>query len=166
MGYIEDDIKNILSKRMESIKDKVAQRMDALHRTTTGQSVNSLAIIFPKSMEAYLEGDAQWQVMQKGRSPGKGPYNFREIIKKWIDDKGITAQPKGNQTEEAAKNSLAFLITRSILEKGTSLHRNNSYNDIYDSVVDEEVFKMQREAGACFELAVDKINDNFIKDGY
>lgn len=164
MSYIEENLNEILLKRLETIKEEVASRMDSLHRTATGKSVASLAIVSPRSMEAYLEGDAQWQVMQNGRSAGKGPYNFREIIKKWIDAKGISVQPKGRQTEETAKDSLAFLITRSILNKGTSLHRSNGYNDIYDSVVEEEVKNMQRDTGAFFEVEVDKINDNFIYD--
>lgn len=164
MVHIEDELNKILSLRMEVIKAEVAQRMDSLHRTATGRSVASLAIVYPQSMSAYLEGDAQWQSMQTGRSAGKGPYNFREIIMKWIDAKGISVQPKGRQTEESAKSSLAFLITRSILEKGTRLRRDNGYNDIYDSVVEREVEYMQRDAGSFFELEVDKINDIFIYD--
>ena len=163
MGFIENDIKVILTLRMEAIKGKIAQRMEAKRRTVTGRSVGSLAVVV-QGMQAYLEGDPQWQVMQNGRAPGKGPYNFREIIKQWIDDRGIYVSPQGKQTEESAKNSLAFLISRSILEKGTSLYRNNGYSDIYDSVVEEEVKNMEKQTGAFFEAEVDKINNAFIND--
>lgn len=163
MGFIEDNIRSILSQRMENIKDKIAQRMDAKRRTVTGRSVGSLEVVV-QGMQAYLEGDSQWQVMQNGRAPGRGPYNFREIIKQWIDDKGISVIPKGKQTEESAKNSMAFLISRSILEKGTSLYKNNGYSDIYDSVVEEEVKSMEKQTGAFFLAEVDKINNVFIND--
>jgi len=164
MKYYEEEIRLMLEKRMKSIKEGIAQRMDAQRRTVTGRSVDSLTVVLQNNTDGWIEGDAQWQSMQKGRAPGKGPYNFREIIKKWIDDRGISIVPKGKQTEEAAKNSLAFLITRNILEKGTSLYRSNGYNDIYDSVVEEELDKMQKQVGAFFELETDKVNENFIND--
>lgn len=164
MASYEEGIRKILKERMQAIKDGITRRMAEEKRTVTGRSVNSLAIVMQSNTSAYLEGDAQWKTMQKGRAPGKGPHNFREIIEKWIDDRGISVVPKGNQTNEAAKRTLAFLITRSILKKGTALYRDHKSNNIYDSVVEEELKNMQVEAGAFFELATDKINDRFIYD--
>lgn len=165
MTSYEEGIRKILEKRMQAIKDGVVRRMAEEKRTVTGRSVSSLLVVFENNTSAYLEGDAQWKSMQKGRAPGRGPYNFRKIIEKWIDDRGISVSPKGKQSEESAKKSLAFLISRSIMEKGTSLHRKNGYNDIYDSVVKEELKKMQVQTGSYFEVGVDKINDKFIRDG-
>lgn len=53
--------------------------------------------------------------LEYGRKPGKRPPT--SVIEKWIDDKGI-------ETQGITKKSLAFLIARSIGEKGTLIYQH------------------------------------------
>lgn len=164
MNDIEIKVQELLVKHLQKIHEGIAARMESMKRNASGRSLASLHIILENSYKGSLEGDEQWNVMQRGRGAGKGPYGFRDIIKEWIHNKGISVSQKENQSQEAALNSAAYLITRSILEKGTTLRRNNGYDDIYDTVVEEELKKLTVDAGAYFELEVDKVNDKFIKE--
>lgn len=163
MKQIEEQIKWALANHLLNIKDRIATRMNELKRTASGRSASSLSVTLVTNFNAYLEGDSQWNVMQKGRSGGKGPYNFQEIIKDWIQAKGIAVSPRRNETQESALNTAAYLITRSILQKGTALYRYNGYNDIYDSAIEEELAALDKEIGGYFEAEVDNTNSLFIK---
>lgn len=163
MKQIEEQIKWALATHLLNVKDRVTARMNELKRTASGRSASSLSVTLVTNFNAYLEGDAQWNVMQKGRGAGKGPYNFREIIKDWIQAKGISVIPRGNESQESALNTAAYLITRNIMKKGTALHRSNGYNDIYDSAIEDELAALDREIGGYFEADIDNTNSLFIK---
>ena len=57
----------------------------------------------------------------KTKSAGSGGQSLRSLIRKWIDDKGITP------TDGISKDSLAFLIARKIHREGITVP--NQYND-------------------------------------
>ena len=97
--------------------------------------------------------------MQHGRGPGKVPSNFREVIKNWVRAKGINIKPNGKQTQEQAIESFSYLVTRNIMQKGTKLYRDKGYNDIYDTLLKEEIEKLSDGISSVFELEVNSIND-------
>lgn len=164
MSSIANEIDRLLTLHLGNIKVGISQRMAALGRTSSGRSVASLEVEV-KGSEGILSGDAQWKTMQRGRGPGKVPYNFREIIKNWVRAKGISIQPRKKQSQEQAIESFSYLVTRNIMEKGTKLYRDKGYNDIYDSLLEEEIKKLSTDISVMFELDIDKINDKFIRDG-
>ncbi|WP_026463654.1 hypothetical protein [Adhaeribacter aquaticus] len=69
-------------------------------------------------------------VVETGRKAGKFPPI--SVIRQWIDDKPII--PKG----KISKNSLAFLIARSIAKKGTVLHQMGGKSGILTNVINQE----------------------------
>lgn len=71
--------------------------------------------------------------LEKGRGPTKGGGNgsLRQIIRQWIDDKGIT--PDG-----ISKDSLAYLITRRIHEEGTTIYQAGG-SDLVSSIFNEQL---------------------------
>lgn len=79
--------------------------------------------------------------------------------------KGISIQSRGGQSQNQAIESFSYLVTRNIMQKGTKLYRDKGYNDIYDTLLEEEIKNLTNETASVLELEVDKINDNFIKDG-
>lgn len=164
MKQLTEQVKESLISRLQDIKTMMAANMDALRRTASCRSISSLSIVIENNFKAYLEGDSQWNVMQRGRGAGKGPYNFREIIKDWIQAKGITITPRRSESQESALNSAAYLITRSVIKKGTSLHRSNGYNDIYDSAIEKGLELLDRDVGAFLEADIDNTNTLFIKN--
>lgn len=164
MSDISNEVNKLLTFHLGNIKVGIAQRMAALGRMSSGRSVASLQIEV-KDSKGNLSGDKQWETMQRGRRPGKVPSNFREIIKNWVRAKGINIQPRIGQSQKQAIESFSYLVTRNIMQKGTKLYRDKGYNDIYDTLLEEEIKKLTDETASVLELEVDKINDNFLKDG-
>lgn len=155
-------INKLLVTCLGNIKVGVSQRMTAMGRTASGRSVASLAVEV-NGFEGTLYGDKQWEVMQRGRKPGKVPYNFRETIKNWAIDKGISIQPRKGQSQKQALESFSYLVSRNIMQKGTKLYRDKGYNNIYDTVLKEELKKLANGAASLVGQGVDKINVDFIK---
>ena len=160
MADLSSDIRTLVITHVEQIRSGIIQNMSAMGRTTSGASVNSLLTVPDKAeIGATLMGAPQWIVMQHGRSPGKVPSNFREIIKQWAMQKGISIQPRKGQSQESAINSFSYLVARNIMQKGTKLFRDKGYNDIFDSLVEQETDKMAKEADGLLSIHIDKIND-------
>jgi hypothetical protein len=70
--------------------------------------------------------------LEFGRKPttnGNKPGKLKDVIRQWIDEKGIT--PK----DSISKDSLAFLITRKIHKEGTLLYPNGS--DLVSGIFNE-----------------------------
>lgn len=95
--------------------------------------------------------------MDKGRAAGKAPPIQPDVIRSWIQDKGLQLEYKGLKKGSASKTmnrvtaqkSLAFLIGRKIARKGT---RGNNF---YSSVMTEDVLpQLQQELGAAFKTDV------------
>jgi hypothetical protein len=84
-----------------------------------------------------VDGGIGWAFVEQGRGATKrgGRGELRGIIRQWIDDKGIT--PDNGMT----KDTLAFLITRAIHNRGTLLHFLSERRDIYTNVITESAVK-------------------------
>lgn len=161
MADLSSDIRDIVIRHINKIKDGMIQNMSAMGRTTSGASVASL-LVFPDQMGvgASILGAPQWAVMQHGRGPGKVPSNFREIIKEWIQRKGISFSASNpGQSADQQLNSFAYIIARSIMKNGTRLYRDKGYNDIFDTLVEEEADKLSKEAMGLLSVKIDKILD-------
>ena len=81
--------------------------------------------------ELVIKGQLYVGAMVFGRKPttkGTEPGELKAIIRKWIDDKGISPYADKNG-KAVSKDSLAFIITRSIHNKGTLLYQGKSKND-------------------------------------
>lgn len=77
------------------------------------------------------------EYLTKGRKQGGFPPI--NIIRKWIDDKGIT--PKDN----ISKDSLAFLIARKISREGTDYFKQGG-TDLIDGIITQERIKTIAES--------------------
>lgn len=163
MNSLTNEVDRLLTLHLGNIKVGIAQRMAALGRISSGRSVASLQIDV-KDSKGNLSGDKQWETMQRGRRLGKVPSNFREIIKNWVRQKGISIQPKEGQSQKQAIESFSYLVTRNIMQKGTKLYRDKGYNDIYDTLLEEEIKKLTNETASVLELEIDKLNDRFTDD--
>ena len=158
-------IKDIVVKHLQVVRDGIEANMKQMGRTTSGRSVASLRIEDEGAdglAHVLLTGDKQWEVMERGRGPGKVPHNFSDIIKEWILKKGISYRqfaPK-NGNPERGLTSLSYMIAHSIMKKGTKLHRDKGYNDIFDTLLNEETDKLALEATGIVETEIDKINDD------
>lgn len=152
-------IKDIVKQHLEAVKAGVIQRMSQQGRMASGKSAASLEIKVTDE-GGSLEGSSSFLFMERGRGPGKVPKDFNSIIKEWIIAKGISYQDfiPNNGTPEQGLTRLSGAIVHSILTKGTKLYRDRGYNDIFDTVLNEELDKIADESAGVFATEVDKIH--------
>lgn len=118
-----------LEERVKEIKEKVDKNFKA-----TGKTRDSITSRI-EGDSGIIEGSSILHFGEFGRKPtrnGSKPGILKDIIREWIDVKGI--QPKDGIT----KDTLAFLITRKIHRDGIKVP--NKYNDgeILSSVINEK----------------------------
>lgn len=152
-------IKDIVQQHLDTVRTGIIQRMTQQGRMASGKSASSLAVSATDT-GGYLEGSSSFLVMEHGRGPGKVPKDFNSIIREWIIAKGISYQdliPKSG-TPEQGLTRLSGAIVHSILSKGTKLYREHGYNDIFDTVLNEELEKIADESFGVFAAEVDNIH--------
>jgi hypothetical protein len=113
MIFDPDIIRSFAEKYITDIR----QSMDSSGVTASGNFNRSLTYT-QTDKELIIEGAAYAGAIEFGRKPssgGGGSGVLKELIRKWIDDKGIT--PTGN----ISKDSLAYLIARKIHQQGTAI---------------------------------------------
>ncbi len=137
------EIKEILTEHLMVMKTKIAERMATEDRNASGRSVASLTVEVDGD-RGILWGSKSFLVMEKGRRPGAVPMDFHEIIYNWAKAKGISAKAKAGQkqTPEKALRSFAGAVAYTIMKKGTKLYRDKRYNDIFSTVLNNELEKM------------------------
>ncbi len=155
------EIKDILKQHLTIIKNRIAERMALSKRNATAKSVASLKVEIGDG-HAILWGAKSFLAMERGRGPGAIPMGFIDIIQAWAKAKGIAAKAKvgQNQTQESAMRSFAGAVAYNIMKKGTKLHRTKQYDDIFSTVLNEELDKMSDAMAINLLDKVSTINDS------
>jgi len=120
-------MRNYLSLVVRDMRAKMATGGASPHRNMNASGESRKQIRFdikggPNQIIGIIYGPEHMDALEKGRGPGRAP--SMKAIREWIDHKGII--PKG----DISKDSLAFLIQRSIKEKGTRMHQQNHRSGI------------------------------------
>ncbi len=155
------DTNEILRQHLINIKNRIAERMASSRRNASGRSVASLKMEVGDG-HATLWGAKSFLVMEKGRGPGAVPAGFIEIIMAWAKAKGISANAKSgqNMSQESAMRSFAGAVAYNIMKKGTKIHRTKQYDDIFTTVLNEELKKMSDAMAISLLDQVSTINDS------
>lgn len=159
-----ESISDIIKDTLETVKTRIQERIISEGRSASGKTAASLTVMTNGAKGAVL-GSSSLLSIERGRHPGKVPYGFFGIIKEWIKAKGIPVTPiqakrKSNiSPEERGLNSLAGAIAYTIMKKGTKLHREKGYNDIYDTVLEEELETLGNKIKFGLSKQVSTIND-------
>lgn len=158
-------VQDILTRHLENVKNKITTAMAENGRNASGRSVASLQVSVNGNV-GVLYGSRSFLVMERGRKPGKVPFGFRDIIKQWIIDKGISVAPKPSKRsntkyspQESALNSFAGAVAYKIMKNGSKLYRDNGYNDIYTSAVNEELKALNNELLFTTAQSIAEINE-------
>lgn len=162
------DVQEMLKRHLENVKARVTQAMADNARNASGRSVASLQVAVSDNV-GTLYGSKSFLVMERGKKPGKVPFGFRDIIKQWIIDKGISVTPipsKRRDTKytpyERGLSSFAGAVAYKIMREGTKLYRDNGYNDIYTTAVREELAALSDKMVLFMVDSIAEINDNAI----
>lgn len=155
------DTNEILREHLNNIKTKIAERMAMNKRNASGRSVASLKVDVGDG-HATLWGSKSFLVMERGRGPGAIPMGFVEIIMAWAKAKGISAHSKSGQNvnRESAIRSFAGAVAFNIMKKGTKIHRTKQYDDIFTTVLNEELEKMSDAMAINLLDQISTINDS------
>lgn len=144
----------LLEQTLNDIVRDIRDNLAATGTNASGRTSDSLAV------EMYtgggmVTGRTYFQSVEDGRPPGKVPYRFDLIIRKWMMDKGITAppmpykrQPSQNwqpkyTPEERGAMAMAYAIARKIETEGSRLFREGGRKDIYTHVLDRRLAELQ-----------------------
>lgn len=116
----------IMSKEFTVLMSELKDKHVSLGMKASGQWIDSLEIVSKRDSVKVI-GEKYTEQLVSGRKPGKFPPI--DAIKKWITDKGIVNNIKGN----ISVSSLAFLIARKIAKKGTNYFQKGG-TDLVSSV--------------------------------
>lgn len=134
--------KEIIAGELQVLADKISQNLDSTGTTASGKSKKSLRVEIT-DFSVILYARPFFQSVEQGRSSGKVPKGFNEIIKDWIKNKGVSfklvpykRQPSQNwrpkyTVEERSLNLAAGAISHSIKVNGTKLFQQGGRSDIY-----------------------------------
>lgn len=156
-----EDPGEILRRHLANIKNKIAERMATSGRNASGRSVASLSVQIDGD-HAILWGSKSFLSMEKGRGPGAVPMGFTEIIMAWARAKGISVRAKVPQSgsQDAVLRSFAGAVAYNIMKKGTKLYRSKQHDDIFTSVVAEELKQMSDDMAINILDQITRINDS------
>lgn len=123
---IEEFAINLIEGIKQNIRNKQVTPFGSMH--STGHAEDSL---FYRITDNRLIIGSTWAyitVLEDGRKPGK--FAPPEVIEKWIDDKPIAA--------DLSKKSLAYLINRSLKEKGSLLYQQGGNSGVLSDYINSE----------------------------
>lgn len=152
MNYLED-LNEILLKWGEQVADKIKRNLDDTGTTASGKTKNSIEVVVVDG-DLQIIGRQYFRSVEEGRTAGKIPYKFNEIIRQWMDDKKIS---ENFGTKEYQKRNAAWIIAQKIKNSGTKLYRDGGREDIYTDVINEELPKLFNEISG-------KVTQTIVKD--
>lgn len=135
-----DFLTEILSDWAENVITQIQSNMESTGTNASGKTSASLEYTVENG-ELYIYGRKYFQGVEQGRPGGRVPYNFTDIIRKWMDDKGIAGQFGDTESE---KRSAAYLIGQFIKNHGTQLYRKGGREDIYTNVLDAKLPELEQ----------------------
>lgn len=119
---------DVLEKYGADIVDRLTKKLEQKKKNATGKLESSIAFNYeqtPYGFDWNLEMAKHWKYVDKGR--GKGKVNSN-IIYKWLSEqrvqtkfknlKGFGKKKRLSQLTESQKKGLAYVISRSIANKG------------------------------------------------
>lgn len=134
---------------MLEIKNDLINNYNRMGLRASGKFARDLEPIVSEgqlSVKAYMLSAKHAYFMENGRGATKNPGNgnLREIIRAWIDNKGIVPRL-------ISKDSLAFLITRKIHNEGIKVpNKYNSGGVISNVITNERIENLIQEIKPIF----------------
>ena len=139
-------VKQILNDELVILQRDIVQQQKDSGAWASGKTAAGYDISFDGDSHGKLIGFSYVGVLERGRKPGKVPYDFKEVIKRWIIAKGLQSQ-NGESLERMA-SSIAWVIHK----EGTVLHRNGYKVDIFDTPLRDFSERLTNKIATYFTL--------------
>lgn len=132
---------------LTTVKEDIIKQIDAQKRNATGDLKRSLRVVSNQYLKGELRSNRYIQNLQTGVGSKPKGLPFKEI-KDWIKAKGIKPRRKGKfiPATETNINRTAFVIARSIKEKGTAIKRGQKGLSI-DQLIKENMPETLKDMG-------------------
>ena len=139
-----------LSTLAKTCITEIQGAMDATKTNASGKTSGGLFAEVSDYQITILSNRGGFANVEAGQAKGKRPYNFRDIIKQWILDKGISiaAMPyspnyngfkKFGSPQERGLYYAAGAIAYANMTKGSSLWRSGGRRDVFTPAVERLV---------------------------
>lgn len=167
---VQGAAKVIITEELEDLLAKIRVQHKQAGQKASGNTIKSMHVVATDS-EGTLYGRVAFGTLETGRKAGAVPKNFQAIIRQWMSDKGIKAEPIPYKTNRAHKYTpqergdmaLSYLIARKIKREGTKLFRQGGRADIYSNVVPAARAKILRRLTGFLRVEIDNIELNNIE---
>lgn len=138
MNTFIDDINAVLAKWAEDVIAGIRDNLESTGTNASGRTSASLRYVVDNG-GLTIFGRPWFRGVEEGRGPGGIPYRFQDILYQWASDKGILSSFGDT---EAKQRSAMYAVGQFIKNNGTQLYRNGGRDDIYSSVISEEMPKL------------------------
>lgn len=150
MNESRNEAKVVIGEELHKLRKVIIAHHLENGQKASGRTERSLRIEFSEDTGA-LYGRQAFGVLETGRTGGKVPKEFTQIILQWIKDKGIQVErPK----------SFAYLVARKISKEGTKLHREGGSVDVYSQEIPKTVKCILNRLFGVFVKDIEHINLN------
>lgn len=150
------DIVAFIVAELERLKERIIENHKRAGQVASGRTMRSMKVeTLPNG--GRLIGRFPFATLETGRKGGAVPKGFVGIIRQWMMDKGIKAEPipyKRKITansiwqprytpQERGNMRLAYLIAHKIAREGTKLYRQGGRSDIYSNELPRAISNIQ-----------------------
>jgi hypothetical protein len=136
-------ISDILSKELEQLKADIIRRHEEAGQVASGRTRASFEVKVSDS-NGQLLGNSYAGVLERGRRGGKVPYDFKDILLRWAEAKGIYF---ANNTDA---RRWAWFVTQKIRREGTALYRSGQTVDIFTTPIDEMTERLAKKLAGLY----------------
>lgn len=141
MSAYTEELDSVLSDWGNRVAERIKSNLDTTGTTASGRTKDSIEVVALDG-ELTIYGRRFFEGVETGRPAGKIPYRFQDIIRQWMDDKGIADQ---FGQKEWQKRNAAYLIAQKIKDSGTKLYRDGGRDDIYTNVITEMLPELEEK---------------------
>lgn len=166
---MKDEQLKIVREELTAFMERVRENHRRAGQVASGRTSRSMHVEVDNS-EGTVFGRVAFGTLETGRKGGNVPRNFREVIRQWMRDKGISADPipyvrKPSEKwqpkytpQERGDMSLAGAIAHKIQTSGTKLYRDGGRSDIYSNEIPRTTDAIMARVLRLFDVEVESIN--------
>ena len=137
-------ISDILSKELEQLKFDIIRRHEEAGQVASGRTRAAFEVRV-SDYNGQLLGNSYVGVLERGRRGGKVPYDFKDILLRWADAKGIYFV---NNTDA---RRWAWFVTQKIRREGTALYRSGQTVDIFTTPIADFTERLSKQLAAGYK---------------
>ena len=154
----------IVAEELDALRLAIISNMQRAGEVASGRTIDSLHVESTEQ-EGTLFGRAYFGVLETGRKGGRVPRGFAQIIYKWMQDKGVHADPipyvrtgaHKYSPQERGDRSMAAAIAAKIRKEGTRLYRTGGRADIYSNEIPRTVERIRKRLVFLISQAITSI---------